>query len=259
MKLRLDKYLSEHQLCRTRSLGQDAIDDGRVYVNDVVIKKNSYLVSEEDQVKVLEASLGFASRAGHKLEGALESFQIKLEGRVIADIGASTGGFSDACLKRKAKLVYAIDVGHDQLLKELIEDPRIINMEGINARYLTCDMFSILPDFACIDVSFISLTQILNAVQSILVGTKEMVVLIKPQFEAGKSEIGKNGIVKSKKTHINVLTKIDDFVHSIGLYVQHVEASSLAGRDGNLEYVMHISNVANQQVYNYRELVMRIK
>ncbi|MEF9919883.1 MAG: TlyA family RNA methyltransferase [Erysipelotrichaceae bacterium] len=257
MKLRLDKYLSEHHLCNTRSLAQDAIDDERVLVNGVIIKKSSFLVDEEDHIEVSEAAYGFASRAGHKLDGALTSFQIKLEGRIIADIGASTGGFSDACLKRNAKLIYAIDVGHGQLLKELQSDKRIINMEGINARYLTSDMFEVLPDFACIDVSFISLTKILPAIKDVLAGSKEMVVLVKPQFEAGKKDVGKNGIVKSKKTHISVLNTIDEFVHSIGLYVQHVDVSSLTGRDGNLEYVMHISSVSNHQIFNYRELVMK--
>lgn len=255
MKQRIDKYLYDQGLLQSRSSAQDAILEHRVLVNDKVVDKNSFLIDEDDNVVLIEAEISFASRAGHKLNGALDQFEIDLSNRNVADIGASTGGFSDVCLKRGAKKVYAMDVGKDQLVESLRKDPRVVNMEGINCRYLTMDMFEEPCDFACIDVSFISLELILPAVKSILNNTQEMVILIKPQFEAGKKDVGKNGIVKNKVIHQKILEKMHHFILSLNLYAHHLAKSSLVGRDGNQEYVMHISNIKTKREFDYRRIV----
>lgn len=252
--MRLDQYLVEALYFTTRTRSQDAIKKGRVHINEQLITKNSYQVYDEDIVEIEQEEIALASRAGYKLLDVLEDFEIQLKDRICIDVGASTGGFSDVCLKQGAKLVYAIDVGKDQLLPSLKNDSRIVNMEGINCRYLQPEMFAIKPDFACMDVSFISITLILPALQQIL-SKKEMVVLIKPQFEAGKEYIGKHGIVKDEKVHIQVLSNCIHFVESLGLYVQHLQASSLLGRYGNKEFVAHISEEPTQKVFNLKQIV----
>ena len=155
--MRLDVYLSTQGLCDSRARAQDAIQEGRVTVNGRIAKKSSMPVDDSMDIKLEEAETAFASRAGYKLYDVLKPFEIDLEGRVVLDVGASTGGFSDVCLQNKARLVYAVDVGKDQLLERLKNDPRIINMEGVNCRYLSGDMFDPRPDFACMDVSLISI------------------------------------------------------------------------------------------------------
>lgn len=256
--MRLDVYLVEKGLSATRARAQDAIKDGRVFVNKKAITKNSYAVCEDDEVILQKEELAFASRAGFKLYDVLEDFAIHLEGRICIDVGASTGGFSDVCLKEGASKVYAVDVGRDQLLDELKRDPRIVNMEGVNCRYLTAEDFEVLPDFACMDVSFISVKLILPVLMDIFEGI-EMVVLIKPQFEAGKAHIGKNGIVKDRKVHAEVLADMISFVEAHGYFVHHLQPSSVVGRDGNQEYVMHIMKTPVHKVFALRELVKNHK
>ena len=251
---RLDQVLVLRGLCETRSLAQDAIAAGRVKVNQQIIQKNSYRVNESDAIQMESEAIAFASRAGFKLYGAILDFHIDLTDRIVADIGASTGGFSDVCLNAGAKLVYAIDVGSDQLLPRLKNDARIRNLEHTNCRYLTKALFEELPDFACMDVSFISIKLILPALAKVLKNEQEMVVLVKPQFEAGKADIGKHGIVKNKKVHERVLSEIISFVESLGLFVHHLDVSSITGRDGNQEYVMHIKNTPSHQVFNLKTI-----
>ncbi|MEG0275367.1 MAG: TlyA family RNA methyltransferase [Longicatena sp.] len=252
--MRLDQYLVQHEYCTTRARAQDAIQQQRVYVNDKVIQKNSYYVDEEDCVRVIEEELSLASRAGFKLYDVLEDFEIDLKDRICIDVGASTGGFSDVCLKQGAKLVYAVDVGKDQLLEALKGNPRVINMEGVNCRYLTKEMFSPLPDFACMDVSFISIKCILPALLSVL-SKKELVVLVKPQFEAGREYIGKHGVIKNEKVHLQVLNDIISYIETLGVYVHHVKASSLLGRDGNKEFVVHIKEEECHKVFPLKQII----
>lgn len=254
-KTRLDVALTARGLFETRTLAQDAIKGGYVKVNGTTVVKSSYVLKEEDTIEVLHRELQFASRAGFKLYGALVDFGIDLNGRIIADIGASTGGFSDVCLKEGAKHVYAIDVGSNQLLPRLIDDPRITNLEQVNCRYLDRSYFTEFPDFACVDVSFISLKLILPALLSVLCGEQEMLLLVKPQFEAGKADIGKNGIVKNKKVHIRILREMMAFIQSLGLSVQHLDISSIAGRDGNREYVLHVSKRCAQHDFDLKQIV----
>lgn len=252
--MRLDQYLVKKGYMSTRSRAQDAIKEGCVSVNDKTVTKNSFDVVDTDTISVISNDIAFASRAGYKLYDVLEPFQIQLKDRICIDVGASTGGFSDVCLQQDAAYVYAVDVGKDQLLQRLKDDPRIVNMESTNCRYLQRSMFSKPIDFACMDVSFISIKLILPALFKIMEHV-EIVALIKPQFEAGKQFIGKNGIVKDEKVHIQVLKDMVDFVHEQGYYVKNLCASSILGRDGNKEFVMHIVSEPCQHVFSYRDIV----
>lgn len=252
--MRLDTYISNHGFCSTRAKAQDAIEQGRVKVNGVVILKKAFPITEEDEVEVMEEEIALASRAGFKLLDVLQDFQIQLKDRICIDVGASTGGFSDVCLKQGAALVYAVDVGKDQLLQELRDHPKIVNMEGVNCRYLEKEMFHPLPDFACMDVSFISIKLILPGLMELL-QQKEAVVLIKPQFEAGKQFLNKHGVVKEGRVHMNVLTDMLAFVETLGYHVHHLQASSLLGRDGNKEFVMHIKEEYCHKSFPIKQIV----
>lgn len=257
--MRLDQYLVQLDATLTRARAQDAIQEGRVQVNNKVILKNSFSVSEEDCIELATPELAFASRAGFKLYDVLEDFHIDLSERVCIDVGASTGGFSDVCVREGAKLVYAVDVGKDQLLAHLRSNPRIVNMEGCNCRYLRDDMFSLTPTFACMDVSFISIKLILPSLISIMKSGVEIVALIKPQFEAGKQDVGKNGIIKDEKVHIRVLHEMMDYIQSLGLFVAHLQGSSILGRDGNKEFIVHIVDKEVHTVFPYKEIVKQYK
>lgn len=254
---RLDQCVFEEGFVTSRSRAQDAIQEGRVFVNNTCITKNSFAIEEGMHIEVKDAKLAFASRAGYKLYHAITNFQIDLSDRIVMDVGASTGGFSDVCIKANAKLVYAIDVGKDQLIESLRQHPRVIEMSQCNCRYLTRDMFQILPDFACMDVSFISIKLILPVLIEVM-DTIEMVVLIKPQFEAGKDHIGKNGIIKDKKVHIHVLQDMLSFVRSQQLFVHHLEESSILGRDGNKEFIMHIKKEPCHKIFDIAKIVKGI-
>ena len=255
--MRLDqKIAADYNISRSKA--QDDIKAGLVKVNDKVITKASFDVKDEDQIHMEEADLAFASRAGFKLYDVLEDFHIDLNNRICMDVGASTGGFSDVCLQHGAKLVYALDVGKDQLIQRLKDDPRIVNMEQTNCRYLTKDMFDHPIDFACMDVSFISAKLILPSLFETM-SYKELVILIKPQFEAGKQNIGKHGIVKDSKVHMQVLQDMVNFVSEQGYYVHHLQSSSILGRDGNREFVMHIKEEPSQNIFDYKRIIKENK
>ena len=216
--MRLDQKLTLLYPDLSRSKAQDAIKEGLVKVNDKIITKSSTKIEDDYRIELQEPDIAFASRAGFKLYDVLEDFHIDLQNRIVMDVGASTGGFTDVCLKQGASKVYSIDVGCDQLIPRLKNDPRVVNMEHCNCRYLTKDMFQDKPTFACMDVSFISVKLILPALFQVL-DQIELVVLIKPQFEAGKQNIGKNGIVKDAKVHMAVLQDMVQFVADQGYYV----------------------------------------
>ncbi|MEG2800329.1 MAG: TlyA family RNA methyltransferase [Longicatena sp.] len=256
--MRIDTFLQEHNYFTSRAKAQDALREQRVSVNGKRITKSSYQVDESALIEVEKSELTLASRAGFKLYDAIQDFDIDLQGRICIDVGASTGGFSDVCLKKGAAFVYAVDVGKDQLLPFLKEDDRVRNMEGINCRYLTSEMFEEKPTFACMDVSFISIKLILPSLLSIM-DTKELVVLIKPQFEAGRQYVGKNGIVKDEKIHIQVLSDMLNFISDLGYYVHHLQASSILGRDGNKEFVMHIKETPISRVFPLKQIVKEYK
>ncbi len=252
---RLDVYLYENKHFTSRSLAKDAIKENRIKINDKIISKASYLVSENDIITVIEKEHSFASRGGNKLFGALQQWDIDLHQRVVLDIGASTGGFSDVCLQQGAAFVYAVDIGHDQLIERLKNDDRVANMEGVNCRYLSKDMFDKRIDFVCMDVSFISIKLIVDSLLSILEPPFECVFLIKPQFEAGKQWIGKNGIVKDKKVHKRILEDMLHYFHQKGVGVYHLMKSDTVGRSGNQEYLIHIKSETTTKSFSMDTII----
>lgn len=255
MATRLDIYLSEHGYCHTRTQAKDAIIEGRIRVNGKVVLKASYLLADDPQIEVLKKEHEFVSRGGNKLYDAIKAWDIHLENKVVLDIGASTGGFSDVCLQCGAAFIYAVDIGKDQLAEQLREDKRVKNMEGMNCRYLQKTMFDKAIDFVCMDVSFISIKLIVDAILSVVDKPFQFVFLIKPQFEAGKSHIGKNGIVKDKKVHKHILDDMLIYFKDKGLGVEHLMKSKTIGRDGNQEYLIHLSDRPNLKVFDTAKIV----
>ena len=183
----------------------------------------------------------YVSRGAHKLEKAVRVFGIDLKDRVIMDIGASTGGFTDVCLRNGAKHVYAIDVGYGQLDWKLRNDSRVTVMERTNARYLTPDLFEERPEIAVMDVSFISVRLIIPAAFTVMGEKGKMITLLKPQFEAGREKIGKNGVVRDALTHEEVLNGIVEFAESAGLHVYRLDYSPITGPEGNIEFLAEIA------------------
>lgn len=237
---RLDIALTARGLCSTRSKAQAAIGEGFVTVNGTVCMKASRTVSETDVV-AMTASLPFVGRGGYKLRFALAEFGISVTGLRCLDIGASTGGFTDCLLQNGAASVIAADVGHGQLAEELKNDPRVTSLEGTDIRTLAPDTAGLPVDFAVCDVSFISLTQILSCIPGLLKPDGEAVVLVKPQFEAGRSAIGKNGIVRDPKIHRQVLQKVREAAVSEGFRVLSECPSPIRGGSGNTEFLLYLS------------------
>lgn len=240
IKLRLDLYTVENGIIKSRERAKELIKSGNVTVNGSAVDKPSYNISEADTVEVLCEQLKYVGRGGLKLEKALEMFNIELGGKICADIGASTGGFTDCMLQNNAEKVYAIDVGHDQLDESLAQNSRVINLEKTNIKNLPSDYFAEQIDFITADVSFISLKQIIPKISEFLSGIGEAVLLIKPQFEAGKTDVGKNGIVKNSKVHIRVISEIIQFLSENRLYAWGLDYSPICGGNGNIEYLLYL-------------------
>ncbi|HEV7765142.1 MAG TPA: TlyA family RNA methyltransferase [Thermoanaerobaculia bacterium] len=236
-KQRLDVVLVERGLVDTRSKAQSLIMARRVLVNGQFVDKAGANVAADDEVVIAELEHPWVGRGGMKLAQAVKEFAIPLEGKVCADIGASTGGFTDVMLKHGAKKVYAIDVGYGQLDVSLRNDPRVINREKVNARYLQAESFEEPIEFVSIDVSFISLKLILPAVAEFLKG--EMVALIKPQFEVGKHEVGKGGIVRDDAKRTAAVESVVEFARTEGFEVKGLIESPIKGAEGNIEYLMY--------------------
>ncbi|MDE6710509.1 MAG: TlyA family RNA methyltransferase, partial [Oscillospiraceae bacterium] len=215
--MRLDVYLTERGLVKSRERAKELIKSGQVLVDGKAVTKPAFEAGESPEIKIIGEQLRYVGRGGLKLEKAVSEFGIDLNGRVCIDIGASTGGFTDCMLQNGAAYVYAVDVGHGQLSEKLAADDRVLNMEGTNIKNLSAEDFSIHPDFISADVSFVSLKQILPKIIELLPENGEAAVLIKPQFEAGRANIGKNGIVKDRKVHERVLEDIIGFCFSLGL------------------------------------------
>jgi 23S rRNA (cytidine1920-2'-O)/16S rRNA (cytidine1409-2'-O)-methyltransferase len=236
-KQRLDLALVERGLADTRSKAQSLIMARRVLVNGTFVDKAGANVTAEDEVRVAELEHPWVGRGGMKLAHALKEFAIDVTGKVCADIGASTGGFTDVLLKNGAAKIYAIDVGHGQLDVSLRNDPRVVNREKVNARFLHPESFEDEIDFVSIDVSFISLKLILPPVTRFLRG--ELVALIKPQFEVGKHDVGKGGIVRDAAKRQEVVDGVVAFARELGLEVKGVIESPVKGAEGNVEFLMH--------------------
>lgn len=239
MLKRLDVLLFEKGLTSSRERAKQLILSGNVMICGKKADKPSLKIDDSAEIIVTGDTLRYVGRGGLKLEKALRVFPIDLNGKVCMDIGASTGGFTDCMLQNGAKKVYAVDVGHGQLAEKLLCDSRVINMEKTNIRDLSADFSSDNIDFISIDVSFISLMLVLPKAKEFLSENGCIAALIKPQFEVGKSDIGKNGIVKSQKAHERVLNSIISFAHELGLTVKGVDFSPISGGDGNIEYLMY--------------------
>lgn len=259
-KKRLDAAVFEQGFCDSREKAKTLIMAGVVYVNNQKADKPGMQIKDDDSIEVRSNPLKYVSRGGLKLEKAMSSFDIKLDGLVCADIGASTGGFTDCMLQNGAKKVYSIDVGYGQLAWKLRTDPRVVNMERTNFRYVTKEQ---LPDelsFASVDVSFISLSLIVPVMRTLMRNDAYAVCLIKPQFEAGRDKIGKKGVVRDKSVHIEVVDNIIGMMLNNGFSVSGLDYSPVKGPEGNIEYLILVQK-SDQPLNNLKttakDVVMR--
>ncbi len=239
-KIRLDVALVEKGFAESREKAKRLIMSGIVYVNNQKSDKAGNTVKPEDVIEVRGQALKYVSRGGLKLEKAMEVFPITLDGCICADIGASTGGFTDCMLQNGAKKVYAIDVGYGQLDWRLRTDSRVVNMERTNFRYVTKTEIPEELDFASVDVSFISLALIFPVMRNLLKDGGEAVCLIKPQFEAGRENVGKKGVVREKSVHIAVIEKIIQLIKENKFSLLGLDFSPVKGPEGNIEYLCYI-------------------
>jgi 23S rRNA (cytidine1920-2'-O)/16S rRNA (cytidine1409-2'-O)-methyltransferase len=240
-KERIDVLLVERGLVETREKAKRAIMAGLVYTNEERLEKPGEKVMADIPLTIKGNMLPYVSRGGLKLEKALKVFDVTVQDKILLDIGASTGGFTDCALQNGAKISYALDVGYNQLAWKLRQDERVIVMERTNFRYVTpADLIREMPNFATIDVSFISLTLILPVLKTLLVQGSDIVALVKPQFEAGREQVGKKGIVRDDKVHLQVINKIVDFSIQQGYYVKNLSFSPITGGEGNIEFLLHL-------------------
>lgn len=239
-KMRLDVAVFERGLAETREKAKAMVMAGSVYLNGQKSLKGGTAVKETDIIEVKGAVNPYVSRGGLKLHKAVASFELDLKDCICMDIGASTGGFTDCMLANGAKKVYAIDVGYGQLAWKLRTDERVVNLERTNFRYVTHEQIPEEIDFASVDVSFISLKIILPVMHTLLKDGGRSVCLIKPQFEAGKENIGKKGVVRDKNVHADVIAEITGFAAQNGFKVIDVDFSPIKGPEGNIEYLMFI-------------------
>ena len=239
-KERLDVLLVNRGMFESRAKAQAAVMAGQVLVNEQKIDKPGTPVAPEVTIRLLGNKLPYVSRGGLKLEKALQIFPISVDGKVVADIGASTGGFTDCMLQNGAVKVYAIDVGYGQLAWKLRCDERVINLERTNIRHVTEKEVPELLDFASVDVSFISLKLVLPVLYRLLKEGGEAVCLIKPQFEAGRELVGKKGVVREESTHVMVVENALSFAKDNGFTPIHLTFSPVKGPEGNIEYLMHL-------------------
>jgi 23S rRNA (cytidine1920-2'-O)/16S rRNA (cytidine1409-2'-O)-methyltransferase len=240
-KERIDVLLVERGLVETREKAKRAVMAGLVYTNEERLDKPGEKVNEDIPLTVKGNLIPYVSRGGLKLEKALKVFDINVKDKVLLDIGASTGGFTDCALQNGAKMSYALDVGYNQLAWKLRQDERVVVMERTNFRYVTpADLEREMPTFASIDVSFISLSLILPVLKTLLVPGSDIVALVKPQFEAGREQVGKKGIVRDEKVHLEVLEKIITLSINQGYDVMDLSFSPITGGDGNIEFLLHL-------------------
>ena len=240
-KKRLDVLLTERGLQESRQRAQAVIMSGEVFVNGQRVDKPGTAVAEDAQIEVRGGTLAYVSRGGLKLEKAMAAFPIDLNGAVCADIGASTGGFTDCMLQNGAEKVYAVDVGYGQLAWKLRSDPRVVCLERTNARYLTHEQVPDALDFASVDVSFISLKLILPPLNGLLKDGGHAACLVKPQFEAGREKVGKKGVVRDPAVHVEVLEDFLALARGLGFTVRALTYSPVKGPEGNIEFLAHLS------------------
>lgn len=254
-KQRLDNYLVENGFVETRSKAQSLIMAGEVYIDNQKAQKAGEQVSGSENIEIRSRGLKYVSRGGLKLEKAMECFPIELDGAICMDIGASTGGFTDCMLQNGAKRVYSIDVGYGQLAWKLRTDDRVVNLERTNFRYITNEEVPEPIDFFSVDVSFISLKLILPPAYELLSNNGSAVCLIKPQFEAGRENVGKKGVVRDKSVHKDVVRSVIEFTKEVGFKVNGLDYSPIKGPEGNIEYLMYISKNGENAEINIDDIV----
>ena len=240
MKQRLDSLIFERGLSESREKAKIAVMMGLVYVNGQKQDKPGTMLSDSVTIEVRGKAIPYVSRGGLKLEKAISSFSIRLEGKTAMDIGASTGGFTDCMLQNGARRVYAIDVGYGQLAWKLRTDPRVVCLERTNVRYLKPEQVPEPIDFFSVDVAFISLRLVLPVVRAFLAEDGRGVCLIKPQFEAGREKVGKKGVVRDAGVHAGVVRELTDFALGHGFSLLGLTYSPVKGPEGNIEYLMYV-------------------
>ena len=238
MQKRLDVYLSENNTVKSRSLAASLIKQGSVEVNGRICTKASFAVDDNDNIRIIGEMPKYVGRGGLKLEKALSHYRLHLDGSVCIDIGASTGGFTDCMLQNGAVKVYSVDVGTDQLDEKLRNDPRVVSMEKTDIRNCVGSLPAV--DFIGIDVSFISLKLVLPSAYALLKNGGECVALIKPQFEAGREKVGKKGVVRDPKVHLEVIQTVLQTAMDLGFSILDLEYSPIKGPEGNIEYLVHL-------------------
>ena len=240
-KRRLDNLLLERGIVQSRERAKGLILSGDVRVNGNPVNKVGTLIDENAEIEITK-DIPYVSRGGLKLEKAIKEFNINVKNKIAIDVGASTGGFTDCLLQYGVKKVYAIDVGYGQLAWKLRNNPRVAVIERKNIRYIKTSDIGEPVDIAAIDVSFISLKLVLPVVKKLLKENGEIIALIKPQFEVGKSEVGKGGIVREKEKHEKVISEIKSFATDLGIKVLNITKSPITGQKGNVEFLIYILN-----------------
>ena len=240
MKTRLDVLMVERGLSESREKAKAVIMSGNVFVDGEREDKAGASFPETVAIEIKGNPLKYVSRGGLKLEKAMEQFDVEVSGKVCMDVGSSTGGFTDCMLQNGAVRVYAVDVGTNQLAWKLRQDERVVVMEKTNIRYVTREQIEEPVEFASIDVAFISLTKVLEPVKELLTPEGQVVALIKPQFEAGREQVGKKGVVRDKKVHLEVIERVFEYASGIGLEVAALDFSPIKGPEGNIEYLAHL-------------------
>lgn len=251
MKERLDVLLVKRNLAESREKAKAVIMTGNVFVDGQREDKAGSMFKDSVVIEVKGTPQKYVSRGGFKLEKAIDVFNINLEGKVCLDAGSSTGGFTDCMLQNGAQKVFAVDVGTNQLAWKLRNDDRVISMEQTNIRYMEPDSIGEQVDFISIDVAFISLTMVMEPLQKLMKPGSLMVCLIKPQFEAGRENVGKKGVVRDASIHLQVIEKILNFSDSLGFYIKAIDYSPIRGPEGNIEYLLYLEN--NSEIANNLE------
>lgn len=252
-KERLDKILLDRGLAQSRERAKALIMAGQVVVGDHLADKAGQMVALEAEIRLKGEVLPFVSRGGLKLQKALDEFAIDVSGLVVMDVGASTGGFTDCLLQRGAKKIFAVDVGYGQLAWKLRQDERVVNLEKTNIRYLEPDRLEDIPDMAVIDASFISLDKVLPATIRLISDTGVVVALIKPQFEVGRGEVGKGGVVRDEKKHAEVISAITVLASDLDLTIKGITESPILGPKGNKEFLIYLEKKGRSQIDNVTE------
>lgn len=253
---RLDVYLHYKGYADSRERSKQLILNKSVFVDDKLITKPSYIVNDNVNIKIIN-SINYVSRGYVKIEKAIQVFNINIENKIASDIGASTGGFTDYLLKHGVNKVYAIDVGNNQLHDSLKNNSQVINLENTNFRYMDTSIFTDNIDIVTVDVSFISLKYILPKIVEISHENTDIVVLIKPQFEAGKENVGKKGIIKDKKVHLEVLNSLNNYFYENNLNLVNINYSPIKGTLGNIEYLAHLRINGFSNEFNFKDLIKR--